>query len=395
MKKYFGNNEWEEFELKNGMKQGKAVYHYGEKDSEKREKEEYTYVNGLKTGASILTYTDFPWHYEEREYNNGVLDGKGIEYLRENKDSYVMKTYSDGSLNGKATYFLSVKEDVHEEFNYVDGKRSGQSITYFGGEEPSQIIAQYKNGKLNGKAIQKFGGKECEIFNYVDDVAEGNFVYFNLESETPCYEVGTYKESEKDGRGFLCTGENECDIYTYEKGQIQGEYISYLCLKQSLYFESYVAAIENAPLGTDLREENFTDLLKKDIELVEMDIKESDTYIKENYVDGEATGEIVSMIDEVLSVREVAHQINGVKQGEATEYQMSISDEVYEIFSYENGVRQGISVYFYSEENSIVEVRKYIDGEIQGEAKLYIKGKLAKVRFYENGNIVSETDVTE
>lgn len=55
MKKYFENGDWEEFDIVNGVKKGKAVYHYSEDDSEDRDREEYNYVDGELEGETDVS----------------------------------------------------------------------------------------------------------------------------------------------------------------------------------------------------------------------------------------------------------------------------------------------------------------------------------------------------
>lgn len=216
----YENGDWEEFELVNGVKQGKAIYHYSENNLKQRKCEEYNYINGIKQGKAILYWNGrYSGDYEERNYVDGLVQGEATYYK---KGFYSRtRTYIDGLLAQK----------VESRYGYelvvtVNEKKEGKAIyNYFSGEKS---IRYYKNGELNGKCIDYYadGKVKCKC-SYKNSFFNDEYIsyYNNGKIERKCF----YKNTKLDGED-ICYYKNGVLNYKkiYKNGRVcEGEYLTY------------------------------------------------------------------------------------------------------------------------------------------------------------------------
>lgn len=215
----YDNGDWEEFELVNGKKQGKAIYHYSEKNELSREYEIRNYVDGICQGKAVLYYKNkyrknsytnksiqeniFYYHYDKndikREYIDKIVQLNAIicHCAMSDREEF---NYINGIPQGKAIYYK--EKNYREEFNYVNGVRQGKALYYkYNGEYEEKEEHTYINGMLQGKAIhyyKKGNIEEKEVFNYLDNRKHGKTIHYYKKGNVEEKEVFNYINDKKE-----------------------------------------------------------------------------------------------------------------------------------------------------------------------------------------------------
>ena len=209
----YDNGDWEEFELVNGIKQGKATYHY-----KNGTKEEYCYLNGKKQGKSILYSKE---EREERNYIDGILQGK-VTFHK--KSSIEETTYINGILQGKSTiWYYKTKE--REERNYVNGVLQGISVIWYH-KTKEREERNYVDGIVQGRAIHYYSDGIKKEYTYINGIVQGKSTY-NLKeynnlnkkdyTHSTIKEIAKNNEIENISKHFHKNGKLKSKITDYKK----------------------------------------------------------------------------------------------------------------------------------------------------------------------------------
>lgn len=176
----FENGDWEEFELVNGKKHGKAVYYFSEckmypahlrKYAEPRE--ERNYINGKLQGEAVFYFSDFDeqnygFYLEKRNYIDGQLQGKAIlEYTGRDNRKYEERNYIDGQLQGEAILYYKndyyTNTEGYEKLTYINGEKQNKTTFYSkDGTYEERIYRGEKLGFLDKHTVYRKNKKIME-----------------------------------------------------------------------------------------------------------------------------------------------------------------------------------------------------------------------------------------
>lgn len=180
----YDNGDWEEFEVFNQRKHGKAIYHWNEN------KVIWNYINGILQGKAVFYYKN--GSKEECNYIDGKKQGKSTLYFKETREE---RNYIDGKLEGKSTLY---KKGSIEERNYTGGVLQGKSIIWYLKTKDKEE-RNYVDGILQGRAIYYHKNGEKEEYGYIN--GKKNSRYLELFSKEKCNEIeDEYEDYYKNGK---------------------------------------------------------------------------------------------------------------------------------------------------------------------------------------------------
>lgn len=190
----FENGDWEEFELVNGKKQGKAIYYF--QDGE--EKELY-YIDNKRYEVRFSPERNEKFiRCEEKDYTYWLYFDNNIEKItkkfaeyKENSKNIISFLKEDYYANGKLSFkYIDYKKDINTEIDsmteryFENGKLSLKDISYKNNginKIKSLYECYYKNNKLERRNIEYYNYKD-EKENELKKISEDYYENGNLKS---------------------------------------------------------------------------------------------------------------------------------------------------------------------------------------------------------------------
>ena len=237
-------------ESKFGLKNGKGILYYNEKDDDNRERYEGEWKNDLKEGKGKLYWRNGD-RYEgdfksdkregkgikicisgvryEGNFKDNKFEGKGIYYFK-NGDKYE-GDFKDNKFEGKGIFYYKngdkyegdFKNDLREgkgvfywengskyEGDFKKNKREGKGIKYF--TNGNRYEGDYKNGKFDGKGIYYFANGNRYEGDFKNNNFEGKGLYFYNNGDI---EIGEYFEDNKIGKHIKVNLKGDFNIIDY------------------------------------------------------------------------------------------------------------------------------------------------------------------------------------
>ena len=388
----YDNGDWEEFELVNGKKQGKAIYHYSEKNELSREYEIRNYVDGICQGKAVLYWTgEFEGDYEERNYTDNLVQGKAIYYYSKN-EGYIEYNYINGKRQGKAISYMKNgdKEEFccidgirqgktigycingdKEEFCCIDGIRQGKSVYYF--TDGTKEERYYIDGVLQGKSIWYFADGNKEETNYVDEVFQGKSVYY-------------FANGDKEEANYIDGILQGNSIYYFANGNKEEEYYidgkKYKFKFTSEHNEKFIKCEEEDHTYWLYFDNNMQRITKKFAEYKDNGKNTINSLQEKYYANGnlslkfidykkDVDTEIDSMTEEYfengkLSLKDIHYKDNGINKIK------SIYENYYESDKLKT---RRIEYYNYKDDegNELIEIREdyYLNGNLKAKKREY------------------------
>ena len=130
--------------IKNGLKEGKAILYYNKNDEFNRKKYEGDFKNDKREGKGILYWNNNDRY--EGDFKNDKIEGKG-KYYWNNGDRYD-GDWKNGKREGKGKYYWN--NDDRYEGDYKNDRREGKGIMYYNN-------GKIENGDWENDEFQKNG----------------------------------------------------------------------------------------------------------------------------------------------------------------------------------------------------------------------------------------------
>ena len=318
----YKNGDWEEFEVKNGKKHGKAIYYYSPNNNLSRKYEILNYTNGIRQGKAILYWTGkFEEHHEERNYIDGKVQGQAIYYYDFLQKERIVYNYIDGVRQNKA---IKYSYDGKEKVIYCNKEENKPDNAY--------KISNSKEETLKKGNIIKYENGDYEEVELVNGKKHGKATYYYSSSQK--YDLDNYKVP------------IEYKTVNYVNGVLHGKAIHYYKNGTREEF-NYINGVLNGKVIQYCKDGNTGE---------------------RTYINGVLEGKVVWYF---AGEKVECDYVNGIKHGTETYYHFGLGEK--EEFYYINGQRQEKSTCYYS--NGFREERTWINGEIQGKAIYYWAGK--------------------
>ena len=353
------------------------------------------YVDGEKQGIWTEYYENGKL-YSTQNYTDNRKDGIYKQYTKDEKIKYteeweygeqlnsidyysngqiqIVKQYRDGIKNGIAESFYETGE-LKKKYNYKNDKLNGSIYTY---NKAGNIIKQetYSNGNL----IKN--NKELIDYNEFKDLLnlDKRFIHFNMTDK----EIDYYSNLEKN---FLEKIEKISTEFIIHK-----EHFSFSIHKDPKGNEWNLTVIsENTPLS-DTRgnyKKCFDELLYQiKYEELFIELARQKQIINLNNLNQEGKKEGLWIIprQEDFIQKEICYFKNGNLDGKFAK--IFDNNEVAEIGTYRNNVKEGKAFSYYSETLNLQEEKNYENGILNGKYKnflytgeLYCEGNLKNGKF--------------
>lgn len=223
---YFGEGEWYDGFMKDGMREGPGRYYHGNGD-----REEGIYENDELTGQGTYHYANGARYVGE--FKDGVSHGRGVNYFACG-DRYE-GMYANDMKHGYGSYYY--QDEKRYEGEYHEDSEHGQGTYYYkcGGrfegtfkngertygmehfEDGSTFEGRFEKDLKNGFGIETFPDGERFEGNFVDDDREGHGIAYFADGS---WFEGNWSKGVKNGIGIMYSQ----DGTGYEENFIYGEF---------------------------------------------------------------------------------------------------------------------------------------------------------------------------
>ena len=219
-------------EFKKGLRNGKGVLYYNEKDVYKRIKYVGEFRNGMREGKGILYWKDgsryegdfkkdekdgkgFLYYISgnkyEGEFKNGIRNGKGIFYFI-NGDKYEGE-YKNDQKNGNGIFYFNNSGNRYEGPMLKD-KFNGKGIYYYNHPKNKRYEGEYKNSRRDGKGILYFNNGDRYDGDWKNDAENGKGIFYYNNGDM---EIGDYKNGQKVGKHVFLDKDGNISIKEYNQ----------------------------------------------------------------------------------------------------------------------------------------------------------------------------------